>query len=113
LKHFGRRKGFTLSDDQWIELNWRWYETLADYAKVVPGSVDALRDLADMGLKIGLLSNTFVHASSLERHMANVGLLDLLPVRMYSTMPNSERRVFIASIFITPFISPLTSALPL
>jgi HAD superfamily hydrolase (TIGR01662 family) len=84
LKSFGRRKGLTLSDEQWTELNWRWYETLTDYAKVVPGSVDALRQLAGMGIKIGLLSNTFVHASSLERHLAAEGLLNLLPVRMYS-----------------------------
>lgn len=84
LKSFGRRYGFTLSESQWIELNWRWYEILTEYGKLVPGSIDALKQISQMGLKVGLLSNTFVHKSSLERHMAAVGLLEHLPVRMYS-----------------------------
>ncbi|MEN8126571.1 MAG: HAD family hydrolase [Planctomycetota bacterium] len=82
LKKFGRR--LTLSDEQWLEVNWRWYETLTGYGKVVDGSAAALRELTEMGLKIGLLSNTFVHKSCLEKHMANEGLLEYLPVRMYS-----------------------------
>jgi HAD superfamily hydrolase (TIGR01549 family) len=84
LKNFGRRNGINLSEDQWQELNWRWYETLTDYGKVVPGSIDALRQLKEMGFTLGLLSNTFVHKSSLERHMANEGLLDFFPTRLYS-----------------------------
>ena len=65
-------------------MNWRWYESLSELGKVVPGSVQALKKLTDMGLKLGLLSNTFVHKASLERHMDKEGLLECLPVRMYS-----------------------------
>jgi putative hydrolase of the HAD superfamily len=84
LKQFGRNRGLTLSDEQWQEMNWRWYESLSVLGKIVPGSVAALQQLSEMGLKLGLLSNTFVHKTSLERHMAEEGLLDYLPVRMYS-----------------------------
>ena len=38
----------------------------------------------DMGLKLGLLSNTFVPASCLDRHLAQLGLLEFLPIRLYS-----------------------------
>ena len=84
LKKYGRKYGFSLSDEQWEEMNWQWYESLSKMGNVVPGSVKALKELTGMGLKLGLLSNTFVHRTSLERHMADEGLLEYLPVRMYS-----------------------------
>ncbi|MHC5119671.1 MAG: HAD family hydrolase [Planctomycetota bacterium] len=84
LKSYGKKKGFTLSQTQWEELNWQWYRCLSPLGQVEPGTADALRQLHAMGLKVGLLSNTFVHKSSLERHLKDAGLLDLLTVRMYS-----------------------------
>ena len=84
LKAYGKKRGFTLSQAQWEELNWQWYKGLSSLGQVEPGTADALRQLHAMGLKVGLLSNTFVHKSSLERHLKEEGLLDWLPVRMYS-----------------------------
>lgn len=84
LKSYGKKRNFTLSEAQWEELNWQWYKCLSPLGQVEPGTADALRQLHAMGLKVGLLSNTFVHKSSLERHLKEEGLLDLLPVRMYS-----------------------------
>lgn len=84
LKHYGKRKGFQLTDDQWVELNWKWYEVLYEMAVVEPDIVDSLTRLKDMGLKVGLLSNTFIHKSSLERHMAEAGFLDCLTPRLYT-----------------------------
>lgn len=84
LKAFGKKRGFTLSQQQWEELNWRWYAGLSQLGAVEPGTADVLRQLRRMGLKLGLLSNTFVHKSSLERHLQHERLLDLLPVRVYS-----------------------------
>ncbi len=37
-----------------------------------------------MGLKLGILSNTFVNAHSLEKHLKQLGILDFFTVRMYS-----------------------------
>lgn len=84
LKEYGRRKGFTLSDAQWEELNWQWYRGLADIGGVVEGTKDTLRKLQQMGLKLGMLSNTFIHKSSLERHLKQAGLIDDLPLRLYT-----------------------------
>ena len=84
LKHYGTRKGFNLTEDQWIELNWKWYEVLYEIAAVEPDVAETLTKLSDMGLKVGLLSNTFIHKSSLERHMAQAGFLDCLSPRLYT-----------------------------
>jgi len=84
LKAYGRKRGFTLSEQQWQELNWQWYVGLSRKGAVEKETAPTLRCLQHMGLKLGLLSNTFVHKSSLERHLQQEGLLDLLPVRLYS-----------------------------
>lgn len=84
LKEFGQKKGYTLTDQQWEELGWRWYMGLAKQGGVQEGTTQALQRLSEMNLKLGLLSNTFIHRSTLERHMAQEGLLDYLPVRLYS-----------------------------
>lgn len=84
LKAFGRRRNFQMNEAQWEELNWRWYQGLNDFGRVEPGTANALQEIGHMGLKVGLLSNTFVHKSSLERHLENEGLLQFLPERFYS-----------------------------
>ena len=48
------------------------------------GIVETLGKLKEAGLKLGILSNTFVHGTALERHMAEEGLLDFFNVRLYS-----------------------------
>lgn len=84
LQKFGRKHGFNLTADQWDELNWQWYEVLSKIGQVLPGTVEALKALREMGLKLGVLSNTFVHRNSLERHMQQEGLLEFFDKRMYS-----------------------------
>ena len=84
LKSYGHKRKFSLSDAQWAELSWRWYLGLSETAHVEPGTAEALQQLHEMGLKVGLLSNTFVHGATLERHLENEGLLRWLPERFYS-----------------------------
>lgn len=84
LKAYGQRHGFNLSDEQWQELNWQWYEDLSKVAHIEPDAADALWKLRQMGLKVALLSNTFVHKSSLERHLAQAGMLEVFQMKMYS-----------------------------
>ncbi|MHC4553642.1 MAG: HAD family hydrolase [Planctomycetota bacterium] len=84
IKNYGIRKGFDLTDAQWDEMAWKWYQPLAEIGHIEPDISESLQKLKDMGLSLGLLSNTFIHASSLERHMAQGGFLDHLPVRMYT-----------------------------
>lgn len=84
LRAYGAKTGMTLSDQQWQELNWRWYEQLARIGVVEAGTHEALDKMTQMGLKLGVLSNTFIHKSSLERHLEAEGLLGYFPVRLYS-----------------------------
>ena len=84
LKGYGRKRNFNLDEAQWEELNWRWYQGLSEVGQVEPGTANALKELGGMGLKVGLLSNTFVHKTCLERHLEHKGLLRFLPERFYS-----------------------------
>lgn len=84
LKKHGRKKGFTLTDPQWEHLNWRWYQPLAEQAVIEPGTRDTLAALKQRGLKLGILSNTFVHGSTLDRHLDQEGLLEFFDRRIYS-----------------------------
>ena len=51
------------------------------------------------GLKIGVVSNTFIPGETLDRHLADENLLELLPVRIYSC--DIGRRKPNRSIFTT------------
>jgi putative hydrolase of the HAD superfamily len=84
LRRVSRQMGHRLSDESYTELVWLWYEPLSRQAKIEPGLVQVLRDLAGRGLKLGVISNTFIPASVLDRHLAREGLLELLPYRVYS-----------------------------
>lgn len=84
LKKIGIKKGFVLDEDQLRQLGWLWYEPLAKLARIEPGLKATLASLKQMGLKLGILSNTFISAGSLDRHLAQFGILDFFPVRLYS-----------------------------
>jgi putative hydrolase of the HAD superfamily len=76
--------GHELTGDQTLELAWRWYEPLSRCATSEEGLEDLLRRLGEQGIKLGLVSNTFVPAEVLDRHLEQLGLLEMLPVRVYS-----------------------------
>ncbi len=84
LKAYGKRYRFTLTDEQYKELNWVWYEPLSREAFTEPGLIETLTRLKAMGLKMGILSNTFVNKDSLQRHLAQVGIKDFFPVQLYT-----------------------------
>ncbi|MCJ7692491.1 MAG: HAD family hydrolase, partial [Sedimentisphaerales bacterium] len=63
---------------------WLWYEPLGQLGKAEAGIKDTLTALKQMGLKLGIVSNTFVHKASLEKHLEQVGILDFFTVRLYS-----------------------------
>jgi FMN phosphatase YigB (HAD superfamily) len=84
LKKIGIRKGFTLSDEQWQQLGWSWYEPLAKQAQIEPGLKKTLASFKQMGLKLGIVSNTFISDDSLDRHLAQFRILDFFPLRLYS-----------------------------
>jgi len=84
LEKYGTRRGFHLSVEQWQELNWLWYEPLRQRSWVEPGVAEALGKLTEAGLKLGIVSNTFVSGSTLDRHLAEEGLIGFFNTRVYS-----------------------------
>jgi len=84
IRRFARRMGHELTDEQFIELAWLWYKPLSDAATVEDGAVETLRKLNELGITLGVISNTFVPGEVLDRHLAREGMLELLPVRVYS-----------------------------
>jgi putative hydrolase of the HAD superfamily len=84
LRALGTKKGVHLTGEQWRYYSWLWYEPLSKEAKVEPDIKQTLAKLKNAGLKLGILSNTFVSEYSLEKQLAEIGILDFFSVRMYS-----------------------------
>jgi HAD superfamily hydrolase (TIGR01549 family) len=84
LRTIGQRKGIRLDKEQWRQFAWLWYEPLSRLGRVEPKAKETLGALRQMGLKLGIVSNTFVNRSSLERHLEQLGLLDFFTVKVYS-----------------------------
>jgi len=80
----GAKKGVHLDRQQWQHFAWLWYEPLSKVATVEPKIKETLTALKNSGLKLGIVSNTFVNSSSLEKHLEQVGILDFFTVRVYS-----------------------------
>jgi FMN phosphatase YigB (HAD superfamily) len=85
MDHLCRRMNLRLHLEQLLEVCWCWYEPLSKQGRVEEGLPGLLREFHEKGYKIGMVSNTFIPAQVLDRHLAGIGLLDLLPVRVYSS----------------------------
>lgn len=98
LKQGGERKGIHLTDEQWRQVNWKWYEPLVGIASVEPDLAETLGLLREMDLKLGIVSNTWVNGCALDRHLDMEGLLDFFDVRLYSYSYNfrkPDKRIFL------------------
>ena len=84
LKKVGTKKGIQLAPEQWEHLAWLWYEPLCKRAKAEPNIEQTLTTLKESGLKLGIVSNTFVNRCCLEKHLKQFGILDFFTVRLYS-----------------------------
>ena len=82
LKKVNRK--LRLSEEQWEELLWLWYEPLGRLAKIESDIIETLMKLERLGLKLGILSNTFIHSSSLNRQLENLKIMRFFSVRLYS-----------------------------
>lgn len=98
LEKYGRRRGFNLSREQWQELNWLWYEPLRKRARTEPDLAGTLTKLTEAGLKLGIVSNTFVNAGALDRHLTEEGLIGFFDTRVYScefSFRKPDKRIFL------------------
>lgn len=84
LRGIGIKKGIHLDRQQWRYFAWLWYEPLSKVATTEPKIKETLTTLKNSGLKLGIVSNTFVNGCSLEKHLEQEGILDFFTVRIYS-----------------------------
>jgi len=84
LRKINSKKGIRLDEQQWEHLAWLWYEPLAKIGWAEAKTDETLTALKRMGLKLGIVSNTFVTKASLEKHLEQLGILDFFAVRVYS-----------------------------
>ena len=84
LRGIGTKKGIRLDGQQWRHFAWLWYEPLSRIATTESSTKDTLGALKKLGLKLGIVSNTFVNAHSLEKHLKQIGILEFFTVGVYS-----------------------------
>lgn len=85
------------ADGDLAELAWRCYQPLIDHTTVADDVVGTLQFLQERGLKLALISNTFVPPFALDKHLEMTGLLSYFPVRVYSSevrYRKPDRRIF-------------------
>lgn len=83
------------------ELAWRWYKPLADQSHVDPQAHSTLTELQARGLRLALISNTFVPATAHDRHLKDVSLLSFFPIRVYSSefgLRKPKKQIFIHAL---------------
>ena len=85
LGDFCARLGAILTTSELTELAWLWYVPLIQHSSTEPETADVLTELRDAGLKVGLVSNTFIAPEIHDRHLEMLNLLDLIPMRVYSS----------------------------
>jgi FMN phosphatase YigB (HAD superfamily) len=97
LQSFCASIGILLDEPALLELAWLWYAPLTDHSGVEQDLSATLSALNRTGFKLGLVSNTFVAGSIHDRHLSLHGLLDSIPVRVYSSdvgFRKPDRRIF-------------------
>ena len=97
LRGISRSMGQSLTHDEVLELSWRWYGPLARCAGVEEGLCELLAGFRREGLRLGMVSNTFVPGEVLDRHLGQVGLLEHLETRVYScdvSYRKPDKRIF-------------------
>ncbi len=99
LKSHGIKKGYKLTDEQWQQVNHLWYQPLREKCHLEPDIRETLNELRQTNLKLGIISNTFVSAVSLDKHLEEEGLIEFFEHRIYSyqySFRKPDKRIFLA-----------------
>lgn len=94
---FHKRFGIDLDDARLDEISCLLYRPMIALAHANPGTTDALAALRDRGLLLGVISNTIAPPQGLDEHLATEGLIEYLPVRIYSCqvgVPKPNPKIF-------------------
>lgn len=85
LSKLYRRLKIQLDDATLDHMSWMWYEPMTCHCQVSPDVIPTLTRFRDRGLKLAIVSNTFIPGRILDRHLALHGLLEFFPHRIYSS----------------------------
>jgi putative hydrolase of the HAD superfamily len=97
LRSFHRRMELPVDEPLLRELSWLWYVPILEQTRVEENLGLTLASIRDAGLRLGVISNTFVPGFVHDRHLEMAGLLEFLPVRIYSSevgFRKPDRRIF-------------------
>jgi putative hydrolase of the HAD superfamily len=100
LKKTGEKKGIKLNQQQWEFFAWLWYEPLSKVCTIKSYTSETLAKLKEAGLKLGIVSNTFINSAILEKHLEQLGILNFFEIRVYSyqyRFRKPDPRIFIAA----------------
>jgi HAD superfamily hydrolase (TIGR01549 family) len=100
LKKAGQKRLFDLNEQQWQQLVWLWYEPLKQVAKTEPDLAQTMQNLKQQGLKLAIVSNTFVNGYCLDEHLKELGIFNMFDSKLYSyqfTFRKPDQRIFIAA----------------
>ena len=84
LKKLNAKNGIGLNEQQWQQFVWLWYEPLSRFGKAESQIKETLAKLKDLGIKLGIISNTFVNGFCLEKHLQQFGILEFFSAKLYS-----------------------------
>jgi len=84
LKRAGKKAGYKMTEEQYKELVWLWYEPLSRQIHIEPDLHQTLSELRQRGYRMGVVSNTFVNACALDRDISQRGLKDFFEFVFYS-----------------------------
>ncbi len=97
LRDFCESQSLRLSVSELNDLAWNWYQPITEHSSVEAEAPALLAGLVARGLKMAVISNTFVPGSAMDRHLEMFSLLDFFPVRIYSSevgVRKPARRIF-------------------
>jgi HAD superfamily hydrolase (TIGR01662 family) len=97
LRKLAKKHHFQDNEQILTRLAWLWYEPVIEYTSVEPEMIDTLAWLKFRGIKMGIISNTFVPGEVLDEHLRKVGLFSYFPVRIYSSevgYRKPDKRIF-------------------
>lgn len=85
LRKMCREFGLQRDESCLAKLGWLWYEPLVELTQVAADVLPTLRLLRANDLRLGLVANTPHLGAVVDQHLSDLGLLDLLPARAYSS----------------------------
>jgi len=91
LKKNCRKYGIELDNEQTEELLWLWYQPLYQKSTTEENLEDTLKQLKKQGLKLGIVSNTFIPRLCLDRHLKELGIIGYFDFQLYSCEFSSRK----------------------